>query len=542
MYKDVYKKWLEKATEYKQELESISGNEAEIEDRFYQNLEFGTAGLRGKMYAGTNCMNIYTVRKATEGLAEVITAQGSSAMQRGVTICYDSRNNSKDFAHECAKVLAAHNINVHIYDDIRPTPQCSFTIRHLSTIAGIMITASHNPKEYNGYKCYWEDGAQMPTPVSDKLSAIIEKVDEFNINMPTEDQEKKFIHTIDKDVDGAYLTAVLSQSIRKGGDLKITYTPLYGTGNIPVRECLSRDGFNDITLVEEQVQPNGNFPTAPFPNPEKFECWEQAIKTAEKAGSDIAIATDPDGDRIGVMARDKSGNLQHFTGNEVGIMLTEYVLSNKKLPQNPAIISTIVSSRLTKKIAKEHNVAYFDVYTGFKNIAEKILEFEHDGNFHFVMGFEESIGYLIGTHARDKDAVVASIIICEMAQHCKDNGKTLWDFLAEVHEKYGTRYELTVDVVREGAEGAAEIKAMMAEFRQNPPESIGGVRVIGITDYSLSSNPSNVLSFELASGSEICVRPSGTEPKIKFYFSAVSPEELEKLKEFVDANASVPSK
>ena len=534
MYKDTYQKWLEKAVEYKEELKNIANDEAEIEDRFVSNLAFGTAGLRGKMSAGTNRLNIYTVRKATAGLAELILSKGPDAMKRGVAICFDSRNNSNTFAQECAKVLSAQHIHVYIYDDIRPTPQCSFTIRHLSTIAGIMITASHNPKEYNGYKCYWEDGGQMPTHVSDKLSKIINKIDEFNIKTPTGVQEKEFIHWINKDIDKAYLEAVLSQSIRKGGDLKITYTPLYGTGNIPVRTVLSRNSFNNITLVDEQIQPNGNFPTAPYPNPEKPDCWKLAIETAEKANSDIAIATDPDGDRVGVMARDKNGVLKHFTGNEIGIMLTEYVLSNKKLPQNPAIISTIVSSRLTKKIAAAHNVAYFDVYTGFKNIAEKELEFEQNKSHNFVMGWEESIGYIIGTHARDKDAVVASLIICEMAQECKVHGKTLWDYLDEVHNKYGTRFETTIDIVREGISGAEEIKSIMANFRQNPPSSIGGINVVTITDYAKAPNPSNVLSFELESGSEICVRPSGTEPKIKFYFSAISEKELEILKEIIN--------
>jgi len=530
MYKDTYQKWLEKAAEYKQELENIANDDAEIKDRFVSDLEFGTAGLRGKMGAGTNRLNIYTVRKATAGLAEFIMAKGESAMKRGVAICYDSRNNSKAFAEECANVLSAHHINVHIYDDIRPTPQCSFTIRHLAAIAGIMITASHNPKEYNGYKCYWEDGGQMSTTVAESLAKIIEKIDEFDIKMPTEAEKQEFTHIVGNDVDEAYLEAVLAQSLRKGGNLAITYTPLYGTGNIPVRAVLSRNGFNNITLVDEQIEPNGNFPTAPYPNPEKDACWEEAIKTVENANSDICIATDPDGDRVGVMARDKEGILRHFTGNEIGIMLTEYVLSHKKLPPNPAMISTIVSSRLTKKIAAAHNVAYFDVYTGFKNIAEKELELEQNGSHNFAMGWEESIGYIVGTYARDKDAVVASLLICEMAQECKDNGKTLWDYLDEVHYKYGMRNEVTIDIVREGLEGAAEIKGIMEGFRKEAPTVIGGVNVISVTDYSKVQNPANVISFELESGSEICVRPSGTEPKIKFYFSAVSREELERLK------------
>jgi len=534
MYKEKYQKWLKNATEYKAELESIQNDEKEIEDRFYQDLEFGTAGLRGKMGAGTNRLNIYTVRKATAGLAEFIVSSGPAAMQRGVTICFDSRNNSFTFAGECAKVLAAYNINVYIYEDLRPTPQCSFTIRHLSTIAGIMITASHNPKEYNGYKCYWEDGGQMPPSISDRLIKIIDSIDEFNIKMPTKEQEEKYIHTIGVSVDKAYLDAVLAESIRKGGHLKITYTPLYGAGNIPVREAFKQSGFTNINLVEEQVQPNGNFPTAPYPNPEKDECWKEAVETAQKNNSDIIIATDPDGDRTGVIARDKNGQLKKFTGNQTGIMLTEYVLSHKTLPQNPAIISTIVSSRLTKKIASAYNVKYFDVYTGFKNIAEKILEIEETKSYKFVMGWEESIGFLIGDYARDKDATVASMIICEMAQEFKDKGKTLWDFLDEIYAKYGEIYEKTFDLVKEGVEGAEEIKAMMAHFRTAPPSEIGGIKVENITDYAKAPIPADVISFQLESGSEVCVRPSGTEPKIKFYFSCKDETEFEAMKEILE--------
>ncbi|MCL2740190.1 MAG: phospho-sugar mutase [Oscillospiraceae bacterium] len=532
MHKERYEKWLEKATEYREELEGIAGNEAEIEDRFHQDLEFGTAGLRGKMGGGTNRINLYTIRKATAGLAEFIVSEGDYAKERGVAIAFDSRNNSDILAMECAKVLAGYGINAYIYEELRSTPQLSFTVRHLSTIAGIMITASHNPKEYNGYKCYWEDGGQMPPKVSDVLLRTISEIDEFDVRIQNSGfRIQDFIHTIGEDIDNAYLDAVWVKSIRKGGDLAITYTPLHGAGLTPVWETLKQNGFRNINLVLEQIEPNGDFPTAPYPNPEKEECWALAIEAASTAQSDIIIATDPDSDRVGVMARNSRGQMKKLNGNQVGILLTEYVLSNVTLPPDPAVVSTIVSSRVTKKICEAHGVAYFDVYTGFKNIAEKILEFEEKNSHNFVMGWEESIGYLVGDYCRDKDAIVAAMLICQMAQDQKDRGKTLWDYLDEIYAKYGARIEETIDLTKEGLDGAKEINAIMEGYRTNPPTNIGGIKIDSIIDYKKATAPANVISLQLESGSEICVRPSGTEPKIKFYFSAINAEELKTLKE-----------
>lgn len=536
MHKEKYESWLaanlDEATHA--ELLAIKNDEAEIEDRFWRDLEFGTGGLRGIMGAGTNRMNIYTVRKATQGLAEYIVNCGESAMKRGVAIAFDSRNNSPEFARECAKVLAANGIHSYIYPTLRSTPQLSFTVRHLSCIAGLMVTASHNPKEYNGYKCYWEDGGQMPPTISDSLIKVINDVNTFDVKSI---ESAEYIHEIGSEVDEAYMQAVMKQKLNPGGDIKVVYTPLYGAGNLPVRRALSEAGFNNIVVVKEQETPNGNFPTAPYPNPEKPECWEIAFKYAKKESADLIIATDPDSDRVGVSAPDSTGKFQIFTGNEVGVMLTEYVLTEQFakgiLPQNPVVISTLVSSRLAPKICAAHNVTYFDVYTGFKFIAEKILEFEENKSYNFVMGWEESIGYTVGTHARDKDAIVATMLIVEMAQWCKNRGETLHEFLASIHAKHGKLYEETIDLVKKGVDGAKEIAAIMADFRSKPPATIGGVNVEEIVDYSKVPKPSNVLTFKLASGGEIRVRPSGTEPKIKFYFSATSEKELEDFKEIL---------
>ncbi|MDR1102099.1 MAG: phospho-sugar mutase [Clostridiales bacterium] len=537
MYRDVYEKWLNHPNldeKSRAELQSFEGNDDEIKDRFYKDLEFGTGGLRGKMGVGSNRMNIYTVRKVTAGLAAYIKRRGDAAMARGVVIGFDSRNNSRKFAYECAHVLAANGIHAHIYPDLRPTPQLSFSVRHLRTIAGIMITASHNTKEYNGYKCYWEDGGQMPPGVSFDLLALISEVNELE---PSEESGNvaDFIHELSADIDEAYMRAVAAQQLNPGGNIKIAYTPLYGAGNKPVREALKRAGFDNVLVESKQEQPNGNFPTAPYPNPEKAECWEKVLALAEREKTDLALATDPDSDRIGVAAQDKWGLIQRFSGNEVGIMLTEYVLSQQaekgRLPENPLVVSTIVSSRMTALICKARGVKYLDVYTGFKFIAEKILECETERRNNFVLGWEESIGYLVGAHARDKDAIVAAIIIAEMAQWCADRGVTLWDYLDEIYEKYGRLYEESVDVIKEGFAGADEIAEIMRGLRESPPKEIGGVKIASFTDYALAKEPSNMLAFELESGSVVRVRPSGTEPKIKFYFSAVNPRELERIKE-----------
>ncbi len=515
-----YELWLEKAdADTVNELKSITDSK-EIKDRFYCNLKFGTAGLRGVMGAGTNRMNKYVVGKATQGLAEYIKSEGKEAMEKGVVIAHDSRNNSRAFAEHTANVLCANGIKTYLFDSLRPIPMLSFAIRHLGCFAGVGVTASHNPKEYNGYKAYFGDGGQLPPEAADKVLEFIDKVDVFNV--PEESDLKPVI--IGKEVDEAYYNNVLQQQKNKGIDkkgFKLVYTPLHGSGNIPVREVLKRAGFEDVLVVESQVEPDGDFPTVKSPNPENKECFTEAIEIAKANNCDLIIGTDPDSDRVGIVLRASNGEYVAMTGNQVGILLADYLLSQENVPENGAIISTIVSTRLVKKICDDKNIRYIDVLTGFKFIGEKIYEFEKTGSNTFVLGFEESYGYLVGTYARDKDAVVASMLISEMAVVYSKQGKTLYDRLMEIYDQYGYYKEGVFSAELKGLDGAEQIKNIMASLRTVDCESHAIIKVTDYLNDDTGLPKSDIVSFEFKDGGSLIVRPSGTEPKIKLYMNVV---------------------
>ncbi len=552
-YKDVYNQWLndpnfDEAT--KAELRSIATDEKEIEDRFYRELEFGTAGLRGVIGAGTNRMNVYIVGRATQGFANYILKQEPERAKMGVAIAYDSRNMSPEFAEATALTLAANGIKAYLFESLRPVPVLSFTVRHLGCTGGIVITASHNPPQYNGYKVYWEDGAQVPYPrdeaIMNEVNAISSFADVKKISKE-EALKKGLLEIIGKEVDDAYDEAVLAQLINpelvkeEGKVLKVVYTPLHGSGNLPVRRILKKAGFENVIVVPEQELPNGNFPTVALPNPEDVNAFKLAMELSEKVGADYMCATDPDADRVGAVVKNSDGEYVVFNGNMMGTLICEYILSQKAkkgvLPKNAAVVSTIVSSDLTKAICKNYGVKYFDVLTGFKYIGEKIKEFEADGSYAYQFGFEESYGCLTGTYARDKDAVDANLLIAEIASYYKKQGKTLYDALQELYAKYGYYKETVTSINLGGVEGAAQIKKVMADLRANAPMEVGGVKVIEARDYSADTikntvtgevtptglPKSNVLYFVLEDGTWFCVRPSGTEPKIKVYFGANAP-------------------
>lgn len=544
-----YKKWLE--SEFvdettKAELLSIKDNDNEIKESFYKDLEFGTAGLRGIIGAGTNKMNIYTVRKATQGVSEDIKNCGEDYVKRGVVIAYDSRHKSYEFALESAKVLAANGIKVYLFDELKPVPMLSFSVRELGCARGIMITASHNPKEYNGYKVYGEDGGQLPPESADYVMDIMGKMDIFtDVKTISEDDAKAkgLLQMVGEELENKFLAKVREQSIdeesiaKLGDDFKIIYTPFHGTGNKPVRKILDMIGLKNVRIVKEQENPDPDFSTVKSPNPEEKEGFTIAIEMAKKENIDLIIATDPDCDRVGIVVRDKEGNYITFTGNQVGALLTEFILRSKKergiLPSNGAVIKTIVTSDNVAPIAKDYGVKVYNVLTGFKFIGEKIKAFE-EGTLDntYVFGFEESYGYLAGTHARDKDAVVASMLIAEMAANYKAQGMTLYDGLIALYEKYGYYNDKLHTVTLKGIDGSEKIKSIMASFRANAPKDIAGIKVSDVWDVSngtithadgsvdsLDLPKSNVLKFILEDGSWIAMRPSGTEPKIKFYFS-----------------------
>lgn len=537
-----YERWLnapgvDEAT--KKELWQFQSNEKEIRERFGKHLEFGTGGLRGIMGAGTNRINKYTIRRATQGLATYIAEQGEELKNRGVAIAYDCRHNGIIYALETALVLVANGIKAYLFDELRPTPELSFTVRHLGAIAGVVITASHNQAMYNGYKVYWEDGGQLPPSVSDRVLAVINETDTFDAKTITEEaaMQSGLLKMIGKEVDEAYMEAVLRQKINGGKDISIVYSPLHGSGNKPVREVLKRAGFTNVQVVAEQELPDGAFPTVVNPNPEYKEAFELGIQYADKKNASLIFATDPDADRVGVAVRGKNNQFICLSGNQLGALLTEYILSQKQrtgsLPKNAAVVSTIVSSKMAKEICKNYGVSYFEVYTGFKFIGEKILQFEETGSHEFMFGWEESYGYLIGTHARDKDAVVSSMMIAEMAQWL--GNKTLYDAMDLLYKKYGYFAEDTLNIVREGLDGIAEIQNIMTNFRKDVPKNLCGMKVVALRDYQTlkrqdlltgavddieMNGTSNVLYFELEHGVQMAVRPSGTEPKIKFYFFA----------------------
>jgi len=548
-YKEIYQQWVNDDyfdQKTRDELKAIAGDDKEIQERFYKNLEFGTGGLRGIIGAGTNRMNIYTVSKATQGFANYIKKQGPEAVKMGVAIAYDSRRMSPEFAETAALVLNGNGIKTYLFESLRPTPVLSFSVRHLGCTGGIVVTASHNPPEYNGYKVYWADGGQVPFPRDMEIIKEVEAVSDFKeIKKADKAQAEKdgLFNIVGKEVDDAYVKNVEAQRvnpdiIKSASDLKIVYTPLHGTGNIPVRRVLKEVGFENVNVVPEQELPDSEFSTVGYPNPEDPKAFTLAMKLADEIGADIVVGTDPDADRVGAVVKNSEGEYVILTGNMTGVLLTEYILSSKKengtLPDNGAVVSTIVSTDLTKAIAKNYGVDYFEVLTGFKYIGEKIKEFEADNSHTYLFGFEESYGCLAGTYARDKDAVVATMLICELAAFYKSKGMTLYDGLQEVYKKYGYYKESVKSITLKGIEGIQNMKKIMDTFRADTPSEIGGVKVTETRDYDAGTfknlvsgesgkvnlPKSNVLYYVLENGTWFCVRPSGTEPKIKIYFGS----------------------
>ncbi len=545
-YKEQYDFWLSDAyfdEATKEELKSIAADEKEIEDRFYRELEFGTGGLRGVIGAGTNRMNIYTVRKATQGLANYIIKQGGK--DRGVAIAYDSRRMSPEFADEAALCLCANGIKAYVFDALRPTPELSFALRTLGCISGIVITASHNPPEYNGYKAYWEDGAQVTAPRDKEIITEVKNVTDYHEvkTMSKEDAVAAGLYqVIGKEIDDAYMEELKKQIIHPeiikevADDIKIVYSPFNGTGNVPARRILSELGFKHVYVVPEQEMPDPNFTTLDYPNPEDPKAFTLALKLAKEKNADIVLATDPDADRLGIYALDsKTGDYVPFTGNMSGMLIAEYILRERTatgtMPENPALVSTIVTTNMAAAIAKDYGVKFIEVLTGFKYIGEQIKFFEQSGSNNYVFGLEESYGCLAGTHARDKDAIVAVMCLCEVAAWCKKNGITVWDQMLKLYEKYGYFKETQYAITLKGIDGAAQIAEMMNNLRSNPPKNFGDLTVKEFRDYdndvaknletgeekSTGLPKSNVLYFDLTNDSWCCARPSGTEPKIKFY-------------------------
>lgn len=547
-YMEEYKRWCEdsyfdEAT--KAELLSIKDDEKEIEERFYKNLEFGTGGLRGILGAGTNRMNIYTVSKATQGFANYIKKQGDEAVKKGVVIAYDSRNYSPEFAEITARVLAGNGIKAYLSDELRPVPMLSFAVRNLGCTGGVVITASHNPPEYNGYKVYWDDGAQVPFPRDGEIIKEVNAITDFSMIKKadlTEAVNSGMIQYVGPELDVYYLDAItaqiVNQSIIDSTDLKIVYTPIHGSGNKPVRRALAKAGFKNVYVVPQQEKPDGNFTTVGYPNPENKAVFDLAMELAKKVDADIIVGTDPDADRVGAVVKKTDGDYMVLTGNMTGALLCEYILSQKKaagtLPSNGAVVSTIVSTDMTKSICAEYGMKYFDVLTGFKYIGEKIKEFEADGSYQYMFGFEESYGCLAGTYARDKDGCLATMLICELAAYYKTKGMSLYDGLIALYEKYGYYKEDITSITLKGIDGAAQIKKVMDTLRAEALTEVAGTNVIEARDYSVdkivnmvtgeeskSGLPSsNVLYYILENGTWFCVRPSGTEPKIKVYFGS----------------------
>ncbi|MDF2473429.1 MAG: pgcA [Anaerocolumna sp.] len=543
-YLEKYQQWIsdfyfDEAT--RNELKDLAGNNTEIEDRFFKDLEFGTGGLRGVLGAGTNRMNIYTVRKATQGLANYIKKQGGTS--KGVAIAFDSRRMSPEFANETALCLNANGIKAYVFESLRPTPELSFTVRELGCIAGIVITASHNPAEYNGYKAYWEDGAQVTSPkdveIIEEVNAITDYADVKTMDK-AEAMANGLYHVIGAEIDDKYMAAlrklVLNPVAEECKDMKIVYTPLNGTGNLPVRRILKEIGFTNVFVVPEQEMPDSNFTTVGYPNPEDPKVYTLAKKLADEVGADIILATDPDADRLGVQVRNKNGEFELLTGNMSGALVAEYVFSQRAakgtLPSNAALIKTIVTGNITDQIAKYYGATLIEVLTGFKYIGEQIKLFEATGSNEYVFGFEESYGLLVGTHSRDKDAIVAVMMLCEAAAYYKTQGITLFEQMNQVFEKYGYFKEDLVSVTLKGIEGMDKIKSIMASFRKNPPKTAGGYQVLRVRDYQEDTitdmangnitptglPKSDVLYFELNDDAWCAIRPSGTEPKIKFYY------------------------
>ena len=563
-----YEFWLEDPyfdEDTKAELRGIAGDADEIGERFYRDLEFGTGGLRGIIGAGTNRMNIYTVRKATQGLANYIIKE--HAEKKGVAIAFDSRNMSPEFAQEAALCLAANGIRAYIFPSLRPTPVLSFALRELGCTAGIVVTASHNPPEYNGYKVYWEDGAQITFPRDREIIGEVNAITDYG-QVKTMGQEAAeaagLYQVIGPDMDDRYMEALKKLAIHpeimkeEGRDLNIVYTPLHGTGNLPVRRVLDELGFANVHVVEEQALPDGDFPTVSYPNPEDKNAFSLALKLAKEVDADLVLATDPDADRLGVYAKDRrTGEYRSFTGNMSGMLILEYILSQRKalgtLPENGAVVTTIVSGKMAREITKAYHVDLIETLTGFKYIGEQIKFFEQNREHEYVFGYEESYGCLVGTHARDKDAVVAVMALCEVAAFCKHQGITLCDKMKELFDTYGYYKEGLCTVTLKGQDGAKKIASMMEGIRGNVPETVGGLAVTQFRDYkedvlldrvsgtkTVTGLPrSNVLYFELEGGAWCCIRPSGTEPKIKFYIGVKGNDDADAEKKLAELTEGV---
>ncbi|MCI9545872.1 MAG: phospho-sugar mutase [Lachnospiraceae bacterium] len=572
-YREIYEKWRTDpyfSEEIRRELEALEGNEAEIEDRFYRQLSFGTGGLRGMLGAGTNRMNIYTVRQATQGLANYILAVGKAV--KGVAIAYDSRKMSPEFAQEAALCLNANGIRTYLFESLRPTPELSFAVRHLGCVAGIVVTASHNPREYNGYKVYWEDGAQILPPHDKNIMEEVKKVSDY-AQIKTMDEEtareRGLYSVIGSEVDDLYMEQMKRQSIHPeiiremAADIRVLYTPLHGSGNLPVRRALRELGFTQVFVVPEQEKPDGAFPTVAYPNPEDENAWKLALKLAREVDADLVLATDPDADRLGAYVKDReSGDYVSLTGNMSGTLMADYILRERtklhRMPENPALVETIVTTDMVKAVAKAYGVALLETLTGFKYIGEQIRLFEENHSHQFLFGMEESYGCLAGTYARDKDACVAVTLLCEVAAYYKKQGKTLWDAMVELYERYGFYKEGLATVTLKGIDGARQIQERMRHLREAPPETLGGYKVLAVRDYQADRREdrrtgavtatglptSNVLYYELEDNAWCCVRPSGTEPKIKYYFGVKgdsvgdAQEKLERLKRDLLEDAS----
>lgn len=546
-WQNTYEKWINSPTldkELKLKLEEMKGNDVLLEDCFYKNLEFGTGGMRGEIGPGTNRMNLYTIRKASEGLAKFISQFGEEAKKRGVVIAYDSRHKSPEFALESALTLGKHGIKTYIFDELRPTPELSFAVRYLKAEAGIVITASHNPPEYNGYKVYGNDGGQLPPAAANEVIEQVNSVEnELEITVANEQDllNNGLLQYIGEEVDQAYTeklkTIVVNpELIAEQADLKIVFSPLHGTANKPVRKGLDAIGFQNVTVVKEQELPDANFSTVKSPNPEEHAAFELAIKYGTEIDADVLIATDPDADRVGVAVKDLSGEYKVLTGNQTGALMLDYILSQRKangtLPNNGVVLKTIVTSEIGRAVAQAYDIDTVDTLTGFKFIGEKIKEYEESGKYRFLFGYEESYGYLIGDFVRDKDAVQACLMAAEVAAYYKSKGKTLYQGLLEVFDKYGYYLEDLHSLTLKGKAGAEQIQEILQSFRRQPPTEIASSVVELIEDYQASERKyaggaeyeqinlpkSNVLKYKLADGSWFCIRPSGTEPKVKFYF------------------------
>lgn len=560
-YLENYNTWLE--NDYfdeitKKELMNIKEDEKEIKERFYKDLEFGTAGLRGVIGAGSNRINKYTVRRASFGLSNyIIKNVGEEGKKRGVVIAYDSRHKSEEFCLETAKTLAACGIKAYIFDSLRTTPELSFAVRHLNTIAGVVITASHNPPEYNGYKVYWEDGAQVMPHIAKDIIQEVNSINDYS-KIPTIDEKEGIksglIQVLDEDIDTAFIEAVKKQSLRKdiidkvGKEFKIVYTPLSGTGNVPIRRALKEIGFENVMVVKEQANPDPNFAGLEYPNPEEKTALNKGIELAKSENADIVIATDPDCDRVGLAVKNNNGEYVLLTGNQIGALLTNYILENlsikNNVPKNGTIIKTIVTSELGYEIAKHYGVDCLNVLTGFKFIGDKIKEFEETNEYSFIIGYEESYGYLVGTHARDKDGVVASMLISEMAAFYNSKGMSLYEGLIELYNKFGYYKEDMISVTLKGIEGMEKIKDIMNYFRENKLETIGSLSVKEVKDYNMGIDnlpKSDVIKYILEDNSWVAIRPSGTEPKIKFYFAVSDKDENSTNKKLSNTKNNIQS-